>query len=184
MRFALVLTALLPLVAEAQPGLSFGFRNVSGPTTPEFNADRRGYEFRGFYDGQMSERFGWRAELAGVQMQYRRDLFGKQPQVSESGVEFGAALRVDQRDGALAGGYAFVGPIASWRVSCGVLGGFVDCDSTSGRRVGATIGVGYRAQLTMRRDYVFELKIVEGVVAGAGSPVFSLGVGIQGRRRD
>ncbi len=183
MRFLLGLALLFPVAAEAQLGVTLTFRDVNGNETADFNAKRRGYDFGVLYDGRLNPTFGWRVGLAGVQMQYQKEISpGDRTQVSENGIEVSAGLRADLRRGAFTGLYAFTGPVASWRLSCGVSGGFVDCDATSGRRFGFSAGAGYRSQISPHRDLLFELKLVNGVVAGAGSPVLGIGFGIQGRR--
>jgi hypothetical protein len=184
MRLLFAFALLCPLAAHAQVGVALTFRDVNGNETAAFNAERRGYDFRVLYDGRINPTFGWRADLAGVQMQYQKEITpGDRTQVSENGIEFSAGLRADVHRGALSGLYGFAAPVASWRLTCGVSGGFVDCDSTSGQRFGYVAGVGYRSQITRNRDLLFELKLLNGVVAGAGSPVLGLGFGMQARRK-
>ena len=175
---------LAPAALPAQAGLTFALRSVSGEETATANADRRGFEFRALYDGafRQSATWGWRAEFSGVQMQYQKEITpGDRTQVSENGVEFGLGLRGELQSGALTGVYGVAGPVASWRLKCGVSGGTVDCDPTAAQRVGVGIGLGYHTPISARRDVLFELRLIDGVVAGAGSPVVTFGFGLRFR---
>lgn len=185
MKSVLAAVALfIPTVASAQLGGSFGFRSVNGEETDLANSNRRGYEFRLQYDGSLTRTFGWRADVAAIQMQYQRDIPGlDRRQVSENGAEVALYGRADARNGALAGLYAFAGPVGSYRIGCGASGGFVDCDATPGQRVGYAIGLGFASQLTMRRELLFEVKWADRLVGGAGVSVLSLGAGIRALRR-
>lgn len=179
---ALVLAAAS--AAEAQLGASLAFRSVSGDETDVANSNRRGYEFRVHWDGQVTPAFGWRADVAGIQMQYQRDIpMVDRRQVSENGAEVGLYARSDVRNGALAGLYALGGPVASFRLGCGASGGFVDCDATPSEQLGYALAMGYASRISLRRELLFELRFADRVVGGAGSPVVSLGVGLRALRR-
>lgn len=178
----LAIVLAVPATASAQFGMAFGFRDVNGEETDAANSDRRGYELRAFWDRQLNPVFGWRLDLGAVQMQYQREVDALRRQVSESGVEAVFAARASRRSGALAGTYVTAGPLVSARVSCGVLGGFVECDETQSLRAGAALSLGYAQQLTQNRDVLIELRYVLNSVAGVGRPVVALAIGMQGRR--
>jgi hypothetical protein len=180
-RAALLLLLLTPAAARAQFGGSFALRSVSGDETDAANSNRRGYEFRLQYDGAFTPSFGWRADIAAIQMQYQRDIpMLDRRQVSENGAEVALYARADARDGALSGLYGFAGPVGSFRVGCGASGGFVDCDATPGQLVGYAVGLGFASRLSLRRELLFEVKFADRLVGGAGSSVISLGLGIRG----
>jgi hypothetical protein len=170
-----------PAPALAQFGASFHLRSVSAEETDSANANRRGYEFRAHYDGHIGRGFGWRADVAAIQMQYQRDDGTLRRQISENGAELALLGTAEAQNGALTGLYALGGPVASWRVNCGQLGGFVDCDATPSQLVGYTVGVGYRSPISPRRELLFEVKFADRLVGGAGAPIVSLGIGLRVR---
>lgn len=169
-----------PSVAAAQWGVSASIRSVRGTETARANADRGGADVRGHYDGRMASRLGWRAEFTGVQMQYQRDIPGSnRRQVSENGIEIPLLLRVALGADASRGLTVVSGPVASWRINCGASGGFVACDDTPGARVGWLLGVGFAKPISDSGDLLLEARLTDGVVAGAGIPVLTLGAGLR-----
>lgn len=173
----------IPAAASAQFGATIGLKSVSGEETDVANSNRRGLELRALYDGHFSSRWGWRAELAGVQMTYQRDIPGlDRRQVSENGLEGALLLTGAARNGAFSGLYALGGPVASYRINCGASGGFVDCDQTPGQQVGYVVGLGFSTGVTERRELLFEVRFSDRVVAGAGTSVVTLGLGLRQRR--
>ncbi|WKW12445.1 hypothetical protein Strain138_001736 [Pseudogemmatithrix spongiicola] len=184
MKQLLVALALLaPATASAQLGAAFGLKSANGEETDRANSDRNGLELRVLYDGAWNNTWGWRAELAGVQMKYQRDIPGlDRRQVSENGVEAAALLRGTARDGAFSGLYALGGPVASYRINCGAEGGFVTCDETPDGQVGYVLGLGFETPVTARRDLLFEVRYADRIVAGAGTSVVTLGLGLRIRR--
>lgn len=184
MKSILVAAALfVPAVASAQLGVSLGLKSVNGEETDVANSNRRGLELRALYDGHFSSRWGWRAELAGVQMTYQRDLPGlDRRQVSENGLEGALLFTGTARNGAFSGLYAVGGPVASYRINCGASGGFVDCDETPDQQVGYVVGLGFSTAFTEKRELLFEVRFSDNVVAGAGTSVLSLGIGLRNRR--
>ena len=172
-----------PAIAAAQFGATVGIRSANGEETDLANSDRGGVELRAQYDGRFSRTWGWRAEVAGVQMQYQRDIPGlDRRQVSENGLEAAVLMTGAARDGAFSGLYGFAGPVASYRINCGASGGFVDCDATPGQQVGYTAGLGFGTALTERRELIFEVRFSDRVVSGAGTSVLTLGLGLRNRR--
>ena len=172
-----------PTIAQAQLGATVGLKRVNGQETALANADRHGVELRVHFDGQLTTRVGWRAELAGVQMQYQRDIPGlDRRQVSENGVEVPLLLTVApsvDRSGRL----TIVGGAApSWRLNCGASGGFVACDQTPSARVGVIVGLDFATPMAGRREFVLDVRHSSGVVAGAGASVLTIGVGVRTRR--
>jgi hypothetical protein len=182
LRLLLVLAILSPTTVHAQFAAALGFRSVNGDESATANQDRRGYEFRAQYDGPIRGALGWRAELTAVQMQFLRDMPDGRRQISENGAEASALIQWQALDGALAGGYVVGGPTASFRLGCARSGGFVPCDSTPAERVGVTLGLGYRWPMTQRRDGFLEVRMSEGIAAGAGAPVWTLAFGLGLRR--
>ncbi len=180
---ALLTLLALPASAHAQLGASFHLRSVSAEETDSANANRRGYEFRAHFDQPLPRGFGLRADVAAIQMQYQRDDGTIRRQISENGIEAALLGTTEVQRGALTGLYGMLGPVASWRVNCGQLGGFVDCDATPAQQVGYAVALGYRSPITPTRDLLFEVKFADRLVGGAGAPILSLGVGLRAARR-
>lgn len=176
-----LISALAASTAHAQLGVSVYARSVNGDETDAADSERRGFEARAFYDFNLARQLSIRAELAGTQTRYRRDTTLGPLFVSENAVEVATLARLSGVNGVLSGTYALAGPVASFRVNCGVSGGFVDCGNTPDRQVGYTLGLGYVSPLTERRALVFELRFSDRVVGGGGSSLLSLGLGLQGR---
>jgi len=178
----LVLAALTPQVLPAQYGASFAVRSVSGRDADPTVGQRGGFELRALWDGGRRDRaIGWRVELAGAQVQYQANYQGDRVQISENSIELAGLLRAEIRGGALAGMYGLIGPVASRRLNCGVLGGFVDCVDDRASAVGAAFGIGYTVMMSPRASVIFELRGAHEVVGGAGNPTISLGVGLRAR---
>ena len=184
LRRHLACALFVPTVALAQIGASLGVKRATGTETARANADRHGVEFRLQYDAQLTGPFSWRAELAGVQMQYPRDIPGlDRRQVSENGLEL--PLLVTMRPRAI-GTWRFMalgGVVPSWRLNCGASGGFVACDATPGARVGALIGASAQTDVSDRRELQLDIRHARGVVAGAGASVWTVGLGVRSRVR-
>lgn len=176
-----VISVLAASPAHAQLGVSVHARSVNGDETDAADSERRGFEARAFYDFGVARRLAIRAELAGTQTRYRRDSTLGPLFVSENAIEVATLARWSAVDGVLTGTYALAGPLASFRLNCGVSGGYVDCGTTPDRQVGYTLGVGYSSPVTEQRAIVFELRLSDRVVGGGGSSLLSLGVGLQGR---
>lgn len=179
---SLVCTALaVPL--EAQLGGAVGVRSTTGDDAGAASAERRGFELRAFWDGAFKPALGWRAELAFTQMQYQTPTGLASRKDSESGLELAVLARAEARRGAMSGTYALLGPLASLRGKCGTSGGFVDCAEGPSQRVGYVVGVGYKTNITTRRDVMFELRYLGNAVSGAGRDVLALSVGLRMARR-
>lgn len=184
--FVLALALLAPAAAQAQfggkLGGSLGVRSATEEETPFADSERRGYEAQLFYDRAVTPALSWRLTLGGAQLQYQRNQPSGGPlAVSESSVELGVLGRAFARDGALSGLYAVAGPVASFRLSCGVSGAFIACGSTADRGVGYTLGAGFVSAISERRNVVFEVRYADGVVGSGGSPVLNLAIGLQNR---
>jgi len=184
--FALALALAAPVALEAQfggkLGGSLGVRSATEEETPMADSERRGYEAQVFYDRAVTPALGWRLALAGSQLQYQRNQPAGGPlEVAESSLELGLLARGTARDGAFSGLYALLGPVASYRLSCGVSGAFIACGSTAATGVGYTAGVGFGYAITERRNVVFEVRYADGVVGSGGSPVLNLAIGLQSR---
>lgn len=180
MVLASALSLLSPRVVEGQLGASIAVRTVSGRDTDPTVGQRGGFEFRALWDGGRRERaLGWRVELAGAQVQYQANYQGDRVQISENSVELAAMLRAEVRGGALAGMYGLVGPVASRRLNCGVLGGFIDCVDDRESAVGAAFGIGYTLMMSPKASVIFELRGAHEVVGTAGNPSISLGIGLR-----
>lgn len=179
-RTLVLLLLLSPAAAGAQLGATLGLKSANGVETDRANSDRAGLELRLHYDGRRQAPWGWRAELAGVQMRYQRDIPGlDRRQVSENGLEAAALLRAHASGGAWSGLYGLIGPVASYRLSCGVEGGFVACDQTPDGQLGYSVGAGFATPFTARRELLFEVRYSDRVVAGAGTSVLTLGIGLR-----
>lgn len=183
---ALALSALTAAPAAAQWGAALGVRSVSGTETVAANSNRRGFELRAFWDGDITPRLGWRADVAGIQMQYQRDDGTQRFPVSENSIEISAAARAEVRNGSLSGLYALAGPAYSVRVLCGTSGSFspnglVACDEGKTRTLGYQVGLGFASGASARRELLFEARLVDGVVAGAGNPLVALSIGLRWR---
>jgi hypothetical protein len=174
----LAVTILVPAISYAQLGAAVHFRSVNGAQTDAADSERRGLAGRLFYDFTPARAFGWRLDAAFGQTSYDRGTL----YVSENSVEASALGRLDARDGALTGAYVMAGPVASFRVNCGVSGGYVDCGANPSQQAGYTIGVGYRSPITERRQMVFEVSFSDRVVGSGGAPFVSIGFGLQSRR--
>lgn len=175
---------MAPTVAQAQVGAALGIRSLTSNEASSANSDRRGVEGRLQYGRDPWGAIGWQAELIGSQMRFDRDDGLSRYRVSENGVELAALLRARTTAGALMGAYAFGGPIASWRLHCGASGqNSTACDDRSATGTGVVLGLGYEAPLTRRRDLTFELRYYDGIVAGAGSPILTLSLGLVVARR-
>lgn len=172
--------ALAPLgAAHAQLGAAVHFRSVNGADTDAADpgSERRGFTARAFYDWSRGPAWGWRAEAGFAQTKYERTtLF-----VSENTLEAAAMVQRRAAYGAFTGGYLFAGPVGSFRLNCGVSGGFVDCGNTPKQQLGYTLGAGYRSPITERRDLVFEVRFADRVVGAGGASFVSLGFGLQAR---
>lgn len=174
-----VALALLTPPAHAQLGAALGVRSLTGDETSAGNADRRGVEGRLQYGRDPWGAFGWQAELIGAQMRFQRDEGMDSYKVSENHLEVATLLRARLTSGPLAGGYALAGPVGGFRVHCGASGqNSTACDAGDDAGTGVVLGVGYRTGLTPRRDLTVEIRYYDGVVAGAGAPILSLGVGL------
>jgi hypothetical protein len=169
--------------AFAQLGAAFGVRSVSFGENNSEQADRSGYEVRGFIDGVATRRIGWRVELAFTQMQYQHDIGIDVRKVSENGLEFAVLAGAEAANGALTGTYVVAGPLASARLTCGASGGFVDCVEGATQRLGYVLGVGYKTNITPRRYLMFEVRYLGNAVSGAGGGVVALTIGLRVARR-
>lgn len=181
MRRTLFIIALLSCAsnAQAQLGAALGFRSLTQEETTVGNSDRRGVEGRLQYGRDPWDAFGWQAELIGAQMRFQRDDGLSRYTVSENHVEVAALLRARVTNGALTGGYAIGGPITSVRVHCGASGQNTTwCDAGDDTGTGYVLGLGFQSPLTPRRDLTFELRYYDGVVAGVGSPILTLSLGL------
>lgn len=180
----LALSAILALPAQAQLGAALGFRSLTSEESTAGNTDRRGVEGRLQYGRDPWGAFGWQAELIGSQMRFQRDDGLSRYKVSENHVEVAALLRARVTSGALTGGYALGGPITSFRVHCGASGQTTTwCDAGDDTGTGYVLGVGYQSGFTPRRDLTFEIRYYDGIVAGAGSPILTLSLGLVLARR-
>ena len=102
-------------------GGAVGVRSVAGNEAVAANSDRSGFELRAFWEGVITPTWSWRAEVAGTQMQFRRDDGTQRFAVSENGIEVSAAARASFGGGSLSGLYGLAGPVYSLRVLCGTL---------------------------------------------------------------
>ena len=176
---ALIALSLTAAPAQAQLGAAIGFRSLTSEENSTMNTDRRGVEGRLQYGRDPWGAFGWQAEAIGSQMRFQRDDGLSRYKVSENHVEVAALLRARVTAGALTGGYALGGPITSVRVHCGASGQNTTwCDAGDDTGTGYVLGVGYQSPLTPRRDLRFEIRYYDGVIAGAGSPILTLGLGL------
>lgn len=180
----LALSVLLSAPAHAQLGAAIGFRSLTAQEDSPLNTDRRGVEGRLQYGRDPWGAFGWQAELIGSQMRFQRDDGLSRYKVSENNLEVAALLRARVTSGALTGGYALGGPITSFRVHCGASGQTTTwCDAGDDTGTGYVLGVGYQSGFTPRRDLTFEIRYYDGLVAGAGSPILTLSLGLVLARR-
>lgn len=172
--------------AEAQLGGAIGFRSAGDGGAPQ-NGTRDGVELRGFYDRDLSARWGIRAELGYNQVSFQRQDPTERYQVNENGFELALQARVPF---SVAGAslYALVGPVASFRAACGVdsfedPNGRVPCGEGETSLVGVGSGVGIRGQLPdARLRWVAEARVLGRVTSGAGGSVLALSVGLQRTR--
>jgi len=183
---ALALSALVAVPASAQFGGAVGVRSVAGNEAVAANSDRGGFELRAFWDGVITPTWGWRAEVAGSQMQFQRDDGAQRFAVSENGIEVAAAARASFGGGSLSGLYGVAGPVYSWRVVCGTSGRFspngrVACDEGEEQKLGYQFGLGFASRVARSRELLFEARYLGGVVAGAGNPIVALSVGMRWR---
>ena len=183
---ALALSALVAVPASAQFGGAVGVRSVAGNEAVAANSDRSGFELRAFWEGIITPTWGWRAEVAGTQMQFRRDDGTQRFAVSENGIEVSAAARASFGGGSLSGLYGLAGPVYSLRVLCGTSGryspnGRVACDEGEDQELGYQLGLGFASRVARSREMLFELRYIDGVVAGAGNPVVALSIGLRWR---
>lgn len=170
--------------ADAQIGAAIGIRSVLGDETVASSSERRGLDLRVHFDRDVTPVLGWRAEITGVQMQFRRDEDTRRFLVTENGIEASASIRASARDGSLSGTYVLAGPTMSWRGLCGADGyassnGRVPCDPGESRSVGYHLGLGYANQISAKRFVVFELRLMDRVVAGHGNPLAALSIGVR-----
>lgn len=187
MRRAITLAAAMalacPASVQAQIGALLGVRTVSGRDADPSIGQRSGFEFRAIWDADLNARaWSWRAELAGAQVKYQADYNGDRVQVSENSVELAGLFRLERQRGALSGAYLLAGPVLSARLTCGVLGGFVDCADDVSQAFGATGGAGYGVQISPRRSLLFEVRIAKGIVGAAGNPTVTLAIGLRADR--
>lgn len=183
---AITLCAATASAVGAQYGAAFGIRSVSGAEYSAANSERRGLEFRGTWDGDVSTTFGWRAEVSLAQMQFQRDDGTRRFKVSENSFEFAAVARASVVNGSLTGLYALIGPTFATRALCGADGQFssngrVACDEGDTQSLGYQVGAGYASRISAARELMFELRYLDGVIAGAGNPVVAITIGLRRR---
>lgn len=180
--------ALTPTFAAAQLGVAAGFRVPTGEESNARNSERSGYDARLTYDREFRANFGWRVELAYNQMQYQRDADTVRFKVSENGIELGASLRGELRQGAFTGVYGMAGPLASFRALCGSSGRFdqngrVVCDEGETSLIGYAVGVGYRWPTSETREMSFEVRYLDNVTAAQGGSILAVSIGMRARTR-
>jgi hypothetical protein len=179
-------TALVPATAaHAQLGGAVGVRIITNATESTRNTQRKGVEARVYYDYDFTPSTGLRAELAYVQMQFKRDVDTATFKVSENGFEVGAYLRREIRDGFAAGAYVTAGAVASAKFFCGSVGiwgphGRVACDEGDHFLPGAVLGAGFRWPGNTS-DFTFDLRWMQHTVAAGGGGLVSMSLGVRRR---
>jgi hypothetical protein len=147
------------------------------------NTDRRrGLAARVMANGPWFSQIGWVVDGAYSQMQYdRTDENGTLP-INENGIELGGFLRHEFPRVKSARPYVIAGPVASFRMSCGIdsafeATGFVDCENPTEFMIGWGVGAGARAGFVAGWDWFLETRVLGNVTSAAGGKLIAIGIG-------